>query len=51
MEAAVRANVAASVAQLCRGSAIIEDLIAHHGLEVVGAEYALDTGKVTFLDG
>jgi carbonic anhydrase len=51
MSAAVRANVAASVRQLRHGSAILERLIAHDGLLVVGAEYALETGKVEFLDG
>ncbi|MGH8134937.1 MAG: carbonic anhydrase, partial [Steroidobacteraceae bacterium] len=47
---AVRANILASVGQLRHGSAIIEDLIASHGLIVVGAEYSLETGVVEFLE-
>ncbi|AFL74865.1 carbonic anhydrase [Thiocystis violascens] len=49
--AAVRANVRASVNQLRHGSAIIESLVAHDGLRVVGAEYALETGLVDFFEG
>lgn len=49
--AAVRANVRASADHLRHGSPIIESLIAHEGLLVVGAEYALETGLVDFFDG
>ncbi len=45
---AVRANVRASVNQLRHGSEILEHLIDHDGLAVVGAEYALETGRVDF---
>ena len=48
--AAMTANVRASVDQLRHGSAIIENLIANHGLLVTGAWYSLETGKVEFLD-
>jgi carbonic anhydrase len=48
--AAMTANVRASVGQLRRGSAIIENLIANDGLVVAGAWYSLETGKVEFLD-
>ena len=48
--AAMTANVRASVEQLRHGSAIIENLIAGHGLVVTGAWYSLETGKVEFLD-
>ncbi len=47
---AVRSNVFASVNQLRHGSAVIENLIAQGKLIVVGAEYSLETGEVTFLD-
>jgi carbonic anhydrase len=47
---AVRANVCASVDQLCHGSEILEGLIAREGLLVVGAEYNLETGEVDFFD-
>ena len=49
--AAVRANVRASANQLRHGSRIIESLIESDGLLVVGAEYALETGRVDFFDG
>lgn len=48
---AVRANVRASANQLRHGSQILELLIAHDDLVVVGAEYSLETGIVDFFDG
>ncbi len=48
--ASVRANVRASVNHLKHASELLEDLIDHHGLLVVGAEYSLDTGVVEFFD-
>jgi len=45
-----RANVRASVNALRHGSEALEQLIQHDGLLVVGAEYALETGVVEFLD-
>ena len=51
VSAAVRANIAASVAELRAGSAILKDLMANDGLQILGAEYSLETGVVTFLDG
>ncbi len=50
MRRAVRANIRASVGHLRHGSQILERLIDAGRLEVVGAEYSLDTGKVEFLD-
>jgi len=47
---AVRANIRASVGQVCHGSQILEDLIERDGLLVVGAEYSLETGVVTFIE-
>ena len=47
---AVRANVRASVDHLRHGSELLEQLIQNEGLEVVGAEYSLETGEVEFLD-
>jgi carbonic anhydrase len=48
---AVRANVRASAAQLRHGSELLERLIREGGLLVVGAEYALESGVVAFVDG
>jgi carbonic anhydrase len=50
MREAVRANVRASVDHLRHGSALLEDLIRSDGLAIVGAEYSLESGRVTFLD-
>src|SRR5262245_12925647 len=47
---AVRANVRASVNHLRHGSQLLERLIHTEGLRVVGAEYSLETGIVSFLD-
>jgi carbonic anhydrase len=51
MHEAVRANVRASTNHLRHGSDLLEDLIRKDGLLVVGAEYSLETGVVTFFDG
>jgi carbonic anhydrase len=48
---AVRANIRASVEQLRHGSQILERLIDHEGLRVVGAEYDLEKGEVDFFEG
>lgn len=48
---AVRANIRAAANQLRHGSEILEQLIQHQGLLVVGAEYSLETGVVDFFDG
>lgn len=48
---AVRANVRASVNHLRHGSPLLEQLSRSAGLNVLGAEYSLETGVVTFLDG
>jgi len=50
-QAAVRANIRASVQHLRHGSDVIEQLIQKAGLMVVGAEYSLETGVVEFFDG
>ena len=47
---AVRSNVFASVNQLRHGSAVLESLIAKGQLKIVGAEYSLETGEVSFYD-
>jgi carbonic anhydrase len=47
---AVRAHVRTSVDHLRHGSALLEKLIQNDGLQVVGAEYSLETGVVDFFD-
>lgn len=51
IDAAVQANVRASVDRLQHGSLIIENLIADGRLQVHGAEYSIGTGIVKFLTG
>jgi carbonic anhydrase len=48
---AVRANVRASAHHLRQGSRLLEDLVLAERLTVVGAEYELETGRVSFFDG
>ena len=48
---AVRANIRVAAADLRHGSEILERLMQHDGLLVVGAEYSLETGVVDFFDG
>ena len=48
-ELAVRANIFHSVNQLRHGSPTIEQFVQNSGVEIIGAEYSLETGIVTFL--
>ena len=50
MSAAVRANIRASVEGLRHGSDILEHLICHDGMKVIGAEYSLESGVVEFFE-
>lgn len=50
MREAVRANVRASVDHLRHGSDLLERLIRKEGLVVIGAEYSLESGTVTFFE-
>lgn len=47
----MRANIGVSVSHLRHGSVVLEKLIRDDGLRIVGAEYSVQTGEVTFLDG
>ena len=50
IKAAVRANIRASVEKLSHDSPLLEQLVGDGDLEIVGAEYSIETGKVEFLD-
>ena len=50
LQQVTRANIHASVNQLSHGSSILENLIQEDGLQILGAEYSIETGKVDFLD-
>ena len=47
----MRANIGISVSHLRYGSPVLESLILNDGLRIVGAEYSVQTGEVTFLEG
>lgn len=51
LRAAVRANVRASADHLRHGSRLLEEYVVSGRLAVVGAEYELETGEVSFFDG
>lgn len=46
----IQANTMASINEIRYGSKIIESLIENKKLAIVGAEYSLETGKVTFFE-
>jgi len=50
LDAAVRSNIRASANQLRHGSPILEKLVQEEKLEIVGAQYFLETGEVSFFD-
>lgn len=50
IDKSIRANVRMSVSQLKYGSRFLEDMVSAGELLVVGAQYDLQTGKVTFFD-
>jgi len=51
LRTAIRANVRSAANQLRHGSRVLERLLAEGRLQVVGAEYELETGRVHFFDG
>ena len=51
VQQAVDANVRSSVEQLCHGSEILEQMVDNGTLQIVGANYCLDSGEVTFFEG
>lgn len=50
LEKAIQANILASVEQLKNESPLLKAFIEKKQLLIVGAEYSLNTGKVTFID-
>ncbi len=50
LNAAVHSNVNAGVSCLQNDSDVLKQLAADNGLQVVGAEYSLETGEVKFFD-
>ena len=50
LEAAIHANILAATNHLRHGSQTLEQLVQQGKLQIVGAEYSLETGEVTFFD-
>lgn len=50
LETAIRANILAATNHLRHGSQLLEKLVQQGSLEIVGAEYSLESGEVTFFD-
>ncbi len=50
LESAIRANILAATNHLRHGSETLENLVQQGKLEIIGAEYSLESGVVTFID-
>lgn len=50
LEAAIRANILSAVNHLSHGSQTLETFLQQDRIQIVGAEYSLQTGEVEFLD-
>ncbi|MEL7185439.1 MAG: carbonic anhydrase [Pseudomonadota bacterium] len=50
LETAITANVRLSVERLTHGSQMLEELLDSDDLTIVGAEYSIETGEVTYLE-
>lgn len=50
LQAGIRANIEASVAQLYGDSEVLRRRVDTGSLQIIGAEYSLESGAVTFLD-
>ena len=50
LEASIRANILASTNQLRHGTQLLERLVEHGNLKIIGAEYSLETGVVDFFN-
>lgn len=50
LESSIHANILAATNQLMHGSQMLEQLVQQDELKIVGAEYSLQTGEVTFFE-
>lgn len=50
LESAIRANILAATNHLRHGSQMLEQLVEKGDVAIIGAEYSLESGEVTFLD-
>ena len=50
LSSCIHANILASTNQLMRGSQTLENLIQKGDLKIIGAEYSLESGEVSFIE-
>jgi len=50
LKASIHANILAATNQLMHGSQMLEQLVQQGKLKIVGAEYSLESGEVTFFE-
>jgi carbonic anhydrase len=50
LEASIHANILAAINHLMHGSQMLEQLVQKGSLRIIGAEYSLKTGEVTFFE-
>lgn len=50
LETSIHANILAATNHLTHGSQILEQMVQQGKLKIVGAEYSLETGEVTFFE-
>lgn len=50
LESCIHANILAATNHLMHGSQMLEQLVQHDELKIVGAEYSLQTGEVKFFE-
>lgn len=50
LEKAIRANVISSVKKLVEGSSILQKALDDKQVAIIGAEYSLETGEVSFIE-
>ncbi|HYQ72606.1 MAG TPA: carbonic anhydrase, partial [Gammaproteobacteria bacterium] len=50
LESSIHANILAATNHLMHGSHLLEQLVQRGDLEIIGAEYSLETGEVVFFE-
>ena len=50
LESSIHANILAATSHLMHGSQMLESLVEQGALKIIGAEYSLETGHVSFLE-
>jgi len=50
LESSIHANILAATNQLTHGSSLLESMVEQGNLKIVGAEYSLETGIVSFIE-